>query len=86
MDADLLIPLIAVLSIFVILPGMVFHYITIWRRQKTLMPDDEKMLEDLWHAAKRMERRIATLEQLVDADTDRRGPRVDPTDTRSFDQ
>jgi phage shock protein B len=64
---ELILPLIAILSIFVFLPGMVFHYITLWRRQKTLMPDDERMLEDLWRSAKNMERRIETLESLLEA-------------------
>ncbi len=64
---ELLIPLVAILSIFVIFPAMVFHYITLWRKQKTLMPDDERMLEDLWRSAKAMERRIETMEDLMDA-------------------
>ncbi len=68
MGEDFIIPLVAILAMFVVLPGMVFHYITLWRRQKTLMPDDERMLEDLWHSAKRMERRIETLESLIDSE------------------
>lgn len=74
----ILIPLIAILALFVVLPGMVFHYITLWRRQKTLQPDDERMLEDLWRSAKAMERRIETLESLLesrDAEAHRRPPR-----------
>jgi phage shock protein B len=72
-DTGSLIGLIAVLSIFVILPGMTFHYITQWRRQKTLQPDDERMMEDLWRSAKAMERRLETLEALLDsADDDTR--------------
>ncbi|MFN3314194.1 MAG: envelope stress response membrane protein PspB [Hyphomonas sp.] len=61
------IPLLAIICLFVVLPGMVFHYITLWRRQKTLQPDDERMLEDLWRSAKAMERRIETLESLLEA-------------------
>lgn len=61
----ILIPIVAILSLFVILPAMVFHYITKWRNQKTLMPNDEQMLEDLWRSAKAMERRIDTLERLI---------------------
>ncbi|ABI76709.1 phage shock protein B [Hyphomonas neptunium ATCC 15444] len=64
---EALIPLIAIIALFVVLPGMVFHYITLWRRQKTLQPDDERMLEDLWRSAKAMERRIETLESLLEA-------------------
>jgi phage shock protein B len=70
MDFEMLIPLIAILSIFVILPGMIFHYITLWRKQKTLMPDDERMLEDLWRSARSIERRIETIEELLDAQED----------------
>jgi phage shock protein B len=79
---EMLIPLVAILALFVVLPGMVFHYITLWRRQKTLQPDDERMLEDLWRSAKAMERRIEALETLLDtreADGPRRPPRPQPT-------
>lgn len=87
MDYDSLIPLVAVLAIFVILPGMVFHYITLWRKQKTLLPDDERMLEDLWRSAKRMERRIEALETLIDSDSGarRRPAEDDPLPPRRFD-
>ena len=70
MGEVIIIPLVAILSIFVIFPAIVFHYITQWRRQKTLLPDDERMLEDLWRSAKTMERRIQTMEQLLEADHD----------------
>lgn len=53
--------------IFIGFPGIIFHYITQWRKQKTLMPDDERMMEDLWRSAKAMERRIETLERLLDS-------------------
>ncbi|MEM5515381.1 envelope stress response membrane protein PspB [Henriciella sp. AS95] len=66
MDPEYIIAIVAIASIFIVFPGMVFHYITLWRKQKTLEPDDERMLEDLWRSAKAMERRIETLEQLVD--------------------
>ena len=75
------IALVAVLSLFVVLPGMVFHYITLWRKQRALMPDDEKMLEDLWRSAKRMERRIETLEALIEGETGARAKRAEPRDT-----
>nr|WP_321359885.1 envelope stress response membrane protein PspB [uncultured Hyphomonas sp.] len=53
--------------IFIGFPAVMFHYITQWRKQKTLMPDDERMMEDLWRSAKAMERRIDTLERLLDS-------------------
>lgn len=68
---DVLIPLVAILALFVFLPGMVFHYITLWRKQKTMLPDDERMMEDMWRSAKSMERRIITLEALLEAHDDK---------------
>lgn len=66
--------------IFVAAPAVFFHYITVWRNQKTLRPDDEKIMEDLWHAAKRMERRIEALEALIESEGRRPAPRepLDP--------
>ncbi|KCZ54310.1 hypothetical protein HY29_14840 [Hyphomonas beringensis] len=75
---DEFLPVIAIVSLFIVLPGMIFHYITKWRQQKTLMPDDERMMEDLWRSARAMERRIETLEALLEQseqDGQRRPPR-----------
>lgn len=68
--AEFIIAIIAIGAIFIILPGMIFHYITLWRKQKTLLPDDERMLEDLWRSARSIERRIETIEELLDAQED----------------
>ncbi len=74
MEEEFIIALVAVVSIFIVFPGMVFHYITLWRKQKTLLPDDERMLEDLWRSAKAMERRIETMEALMDASEEDEAP------------
>lgn len=66
MESEFIIAIVAIASIFIVFPGMVFHYITLWRKQKTLLPDDERMLEDLWRSAKAMERRIETMERLLE--------------------
>lgn len=67
MGEEFIIATVAIVAIFVVFPGMVFHYITLWRKQKTLMPDDERMLEDLWRSARSIERRLETIEELMDA-------------------
>ncbi len=74
-----LIALVAILSIFVALPGMVLHYVSQWRKHKTLQPDDERMMEDLWRSAKAMERRLETLEALLDQSDDDHKERGHPT-------
>ena len=86
MDPEYIIGLVAVVSIFVVLPGMVFHYVTLWRRQKTLQPDDERMLEDLWRSARSIERRLETMEALLDDESEEEEPprRRRPRNTDRF--
>jgi len=73
---------LAIVSIiFIGFPSVMFHYITQWRKQKTLMPDDERMMEDLWRSAKAMERRIDTLERLLDS-AEAEDPRSPPRRSR----
>lgn len=60
--------LVTILSLFVILPWMILHYISKARSSRNLTEDDERMLEDLWRSARTMERRIETLERLVEPD------------------
>lgn len=77
-----LIALTGTIVLFIVLPGMILHYVTMWRRQKTLLPDDERMLEDLWRSAKAMERRIESLEALLEK-SEAESPRVPPRPSRS---
>ena len=59
--------IIGILFVVVILPILiVFHYITKWKTTKGLSSEDERMLEDLWENAQRMESRINTLETILD--------------------
>lgn len=80
---DEFIPIIAIVSIFIVLPGMIFHYVTLWRKQKVLEPDDERIMEDLWRSAKAMERRLDTLEALLDTHDQDRDERLPPRRPRS---
>ncbi len=83
MEEEFIIAIVAIGAIFIVFPGMIFHYITLWRKQKTLMPDDERMLEDLWRSARAIERRIETVEELLDAQ-DEEEPRRRPLKPRRF--
>jgi phage shock protein B len=83
MEEEFIIAIVAIGAIFIVFPGMIFHYITLWRKQKTLMPDDERMLEDLWRSARAIERRIETVEELLDA-KDEEEPRRRPLKPRRF--
>lgn len=84
MEDEFIIAIVGVVAIFVVFPGMLLHYITLWRKQKTLKPDDERMLEDLWRSARAIERRIETIEELIDAqEEEERRPRR-PLSPRRF--
>ena len=47
---------------------IIFHYVSKAKENKGLTPEDERMLEDLWDSAKKMEERIQTLERILDSD------------------
>ncbi len=67
MDGILFVPLVLFLSIVAPL-WIIFHYVTRWRTAKTLSGEDEKMLQELWQSAARMEDRIRTLERILDSE------------------
>lgn len=52
--------------IFVAMQAVVFHYLTEWRRSKSLSVDDERLVDDLWKTAQRLERRVDALETILD--------------------
>jgi phage shock protein B len=62
--------------VFIAIPAPLFiilHFITKWKQAREISGGDEKMLEDLWQLAQRLEERLETLEVILDSDTsDRR--------------
>jgi phage shock protein B len=61
--------LIAVISIFIIMPAMFFvHHLIKWKTGSSLSRDDETMLEELYQVARRLDERLETVERLVAAD------------------
>ena len=62
------IPLIAIVSLFIALPWLIFHYITKWKQAKVLTGDDEKLLDELYEAARRLDDRLMTIERIMTAE------------------
>lgn len=59
--------IVAVVAIvFVALPATIMHYVTEWRKTKTFSADDERLVDDLWKTAQRLERRVDALETILD--------------------
>ena len=58
---------VPILLIVVVLPlWMIFHYITKWKSLATLKPETEASFGDLHRTAERLERRLRTLERILD--------------------
>jgi phage shock protein B len=65
---DIIVPIIVVGMLFIGLPWLVFHYITKWKQAPRITDEDEKLLDDLYHAARRLEDRLQTVERIIAAD------------------
>lgn len=58
---------VAIVFVVCVLPlVIILHYVTKWKSTRTLSTDDEKMLEELWENAQKMESRINSLETILD--------------------
>jgi phage shock protein B len=65
---EVFIPLIAIVTLFIGLPWLVFHYITRWKTAATLTGSDEKLLDDLYDAARRLDDRLCSIERIMTAE------------------
>ena len=59
---------VAVVGIFIAFPIILFHYITKWKTAATLTGSDEKLLDDLHDAARRLDDRLCTIERIMTAE------------------
>jgi len=64
-----IIPLMAIVTLFIGLPWLIFHYVTKWKQGKTLTEGDEKLLDDLHDAARRLDDRLGTIERIMTAES-----------------
>lgn len=64
---DVFVMVIAVVAIiFVGMPAVFLHYQTELRKTKSISTDDERLMDDLWKTAQRLERRVEALETILD--------------------
>ncbi len=54
--------------LFVGLPWILFHYITKWKQAPKITNEDEKLLDELYSLARRLEDRLGTVERIIAAD------------------
>ncbi|MEL6112131.1 MAG: envelope stress response membrane protein PspB [Pseudomonadota bacterium] len=66
-EGPFVVAIIAIL--FVALPATVMHYVTEWRKTKSYSTDDERLIDDLWRTAQNLERRVDSLETILDRES-----------------
>lgn len=62
------IPFFAITILFIGLPWLIFHYITKWKQAPKITDEDEKLLDEMFNLARRLEDRLNTVERIVAAD------------------
>lgn len=65
---SIVVPAVSVVTLFIGLPWIIFHYVTKWKQAKTLTSGDEKLLDDLHEAARRLDDRLCTIERIMTAE------------------
>ena len=65
---EVIIPVVIVGMLFIGLPWLVFHYITRWKTAATLTNEDEKLMEELYDLARRLDDRMCSIERIMTAE------------------
>ena len=65
---EVLIPAIVCLILFIGLPWLIFHYVTKWKSAARLTGSDEKLLDELHDAARRLDDRLCSIERIMTAE------------------
>lgn len=60
---------LAILALFVALPWLVLHYVTKWKTAPKITDEDERLLDEMFNLARRLEDRVTTVERIVAADS-----------------
>ncbi len=59
---------LAIITLFIGLPWLIFHYMTKWKQAKTLTDTDERLLDEMHEAARRLDERLCTIERIMTAE------------------
>jgi len=65
---DVFLPVVICGMLFIGLPWIVLHYLTLWKGSASITAEDENLLDELYESARRMEDRLATVERIIAAD------------------
>lgn len=65
---DILVPIAVCGTLFIGMPWVILHYITKWRQAPKITNEDEKLLDELYSLARRLEERLGTVERIIAVD------------------
>ena len=65
---EAIIPVVVVGILFIGLPWLVFHYVTKWKTAATITGGDEKLLDELYDLARRLDDRLCSIERIMTAE------------------
>ena len=82
---EILVPILIVGMLFIGLPWIVLHYVTKWRQAPRITDEDEKLLDELYLLARRLDDRLGTIERIVAADHPDWRPSIQLADTPDYD-
>lgn len=84
---DDMFPIVIVAMLFIGLPWLIFHYVTRWKTAATLTNEDEKLMEELYDLARRLDDRMCSIERIMTAENPNwRQVSCDPADIGLEDQ
>ena len=65
---EFLMPVLVCGMLFIGLPWLLLHYVSQWKRAPKITEEDERMLDEMYNLARRLEDRLNTVERIVAAD------------------
>ncbi|WP_322963347.1 envelope stress response membrane protein PspB [Sphingomonas fuzhouensis] len=65
---DDLLPILVCGMLFIGAPWLILHYVTKWKHAPKITDEDEKMLDEMYLLARRLEDRVNTVERIIAAD------------------
>jgi phage shock protein B len=84
---DVLIPIAVCGMLFIGMPWLILHYVSKWKTNTPVMTgEDERLLDDMYTTARRLEERLETVERIIAADNpDFRSSAPTPSAQTDFD-
>ncbi len=67
MEEFIMVPIVVAI-VLIGLPWLIFHYVTKWKTAARLTGSDEKLLDDLYDAARRLDDRLCSIERIMTAE------------------